>query len=450
MASLTIDIAPDNTEIDFASNIASQEDFNEHINHFRHLPWLVEIKQLAWKKFNELPMPSRADDRWRFSTLSGLDISGFHLSQAPSEKEQIDLIKHSDWVSEFSGRLIFEDNHELHHDFVSPELEEKGVVWIPLIEAFEKHPKLIEEFFQKEITKLGSEKFHYLNIAYAHSGSFLYVPKGVEVKKPFLAYHWNTVERSALFPHSIIVAEENSVASLIDIYTSHSEDHNALSISSASIHAADNARVKRHTIQNFNSKTTSFQLDSLFANRDTDIQTTAINLGSKRSRFENQVYMNGQGGSSKLHSLSVPNKNQEFDQRTHQVHTAPNTTSNLLYKNALLDEAKTIFSGLILVGEEAQQTDAYQTNRNLILNPAAEANSLPGLEIKANDVKCSHGATSGQIDEKELFYMMSRGISREKARELLVFGFLDEILSNISNEKLKNKLCKLIEEKFNP
>lgn len=448
MASLTIDISPDSTEISAATNIVSEEDFQEHLNHFRHLPWLQEIKRSAWDRFNALPMPSRSDDRWRYSTLSGLELEGYHLSRAPSEREQVDLVKHSNWTNEYSGRIIFEDNHELHHDFVSPELEAKGVIWMPLIEAFERHPKLIAEFLQNELTRLGSEKFHYLSLAYAHAGSFLYIPKGLTVKKPFLVYHWNTMECSALFPHTIVVAEENSEATLIDIYASHSEDHKALSIGAANIHTGANARLKRQAIQCYNRKTVAFQLDNTFVQKNADSQSLAINLGAKRARFENQVYVQGEGASAKLHSLSVADSDQEYDQRTHQVHSAPNAVSDLLYKNALLDDARTIFSGLIVVDEEAQKTDAYQTNRNLLLSPTAEANSLPGLEIKANDVKCSHGATTGQIDESELFYMMSRGITKEKARELLAFGFLEEVLGGISSEKIRVKLEEFLVKKF--
>ena len=147
-------------------------------------------------------------------------------------------------------------------------------------------------------------------------------------------------------------------------------------------------------------------------------------------------------------SLCVADNDQELDQRTLQSHRAAQTTSNLLYKNALMDESKTIFSGLIKVAEEAQKTDAYQTNRNLLLSTTAEANALPGLEIKADDVKCSHGATTGQIDDDQLFYMLARGIEPHKARELLVFGFFEEIISKIGDNELADYIRELIQTKF--
>jgi Fe-S cluster assembly protein SufD len=149
-----------------------------------------------------------------------------------------------------------------------------------------------------------------------------------------------------------------------------------------------------------------------------------------------------------MFSLSVTDREQETDQRTLQAHLAPDARSNLLFKNALMDDSRTIFSGMIRVAEDAQKTDAYQANRNLLLSDSAEANSLPGLEIQANDVRCTHGATSSQIDETELFYLLSRGIDKRAARELLVFGFFEEIIGHIENEEMANGVRELIQTRF--
>jgi Fe-S cluster assembly protein SufD len=147
-------------------------------------------------------------------------------------------------------------------------------------------------------------------------------------------------------------------------------------------------------------------------------------------------------------ALTVAHGAQEFDQRTLQIHQAPNTSSNLLYKNALLEQAKTIFSGLIVVDPDAQKTDAYQSNRNLMLSDDAEAHSLPGLEIQANDVRCTHGATSARIPAEQEFYLQSRGIAKAQADELLVFGFFEEVLGKIENQELHDHLSEIIRAKF--
>jgi len=447
-ASQTIEIISHTRKKVLNLDLLSEESFQDHVLQYKHLPWLQKIKQEAWERFNALPMPKKEDENWRFSSRKNLDLDGFHLSQAPSESEQINILKNSNAIENFSGRLIFEDNHMLDHDYISDALEEKGVIWEPLTEAFERHPDLVKRAFAKNIPKLGSEKFFWLNIAYAHTGSFLYVPSGVEIENPFVVYHWANEKNSALFPQTIVIAEEGSSIQLVDLYMSHSEDSSGLSISLGSISAGPSAHVKRNTIQNWNDNTLSFQLDSLEVEKAAETQTVAVNLGSQYARFENVLSINGANAEADAYSLTLGNGNQEFDQRTHQNHRAPYAVSDLLYKNGLEDASKSIFSGMISVDELAQKTDAYQTNRNLLLSEDAEANALPGLEIKANDVKCSHGATSGKLDETELFYMQARGLSKEKARELLVFGFFEEILANIENEEIRNSARSLLTRKF--
>ncbi len=173
-----------------------------------------------------------------------------------------------------------------------------------------------------------------------------------------------------------------------------------------------------------------------------------MNLGGAYARFEGHAIAAGSGADVHLYSLAAPNKEQAYDQRTLQTHKAPHARSDLLFKNALLDKSQTIFSGLIIVEENAQQTDAYQTNNNLLLSPTAEANSLPGLEIEANDVKCSHGATTGQISPEELFYLNARGIPKRTAFELLVAGFFEEILGKIDDKEAHDLLADKLNRKF--
>jgi Fe-S cluster assembly protein SufD len=306
----------------------------------------------------------------------------------------------------------------------------------------------MRRYFLKESTKLGSEKYFGLHSQFVKAGSVLYVPKGIEIKDPFINYYWTCGENSAVFPHTLIIAEDNAKLSVVDIFFSDTEQNEALNVSVSNIHAANSAKIFRKVIQNWNEKTVSFQLDTTVAHRDSSVKNIAINIGAKRARYENQSRIEGPGAEVKMYSLTVAEENQEFDQRTSQTHIAGNAVSDLLYKNALLDNARTIFSGLIKVAENAQQTDAFQTNRNLLLDPTADANSLPGLEILANDVKCSHGATTGNVDKEELFYMLQRGISKREAMKLMVFGFFEEIIEKVHNDELAESLRSLIHKKF--
>jgi Fe-S cluster assembly protein SufD len=192
----------------------------------------------------------------------------------------------------------------------------------------------------------------------------------------------------------------------------------------------------------------ALQLNTTTVDHDASALSLNVNLGARYSRFESLSRMTGEGGRSDLLAIAIADREQEFDARTLQDHASPHTTSDLLYKNALAGQSRSIFGGLIRVEPHAHFTDAYQKVRNLLLSDDAEADSMPGLEILADNVKCSHGATSGQINEDEMFYLRSRGIPSDAARRLLVTGFLAEVLRRLDHPEIVSHLQTLIERKF--
>jgi Fe-S cluster assembly protein SufD len=410
--------------------------------------WLTSLREQGKARFEYLPAPSAHDERWRFASVGKLDITGFAPAPAPADEKLEEFKKRSNLISNCAGNLVFADDAQAHFEGINKELRDKGVIYLPLIDAIEQHPALMHRYFLKESTELGSEKYFGLHAQFVKAGSVLYVPKGVEIEDPFVNYYWTCSERSAVFPHTLIIAEDNAKVSVVDIFFSDTAQNEALNVSVSNTHAASSAKIFRKVVQNWNEKTVSFQLDTTVADRDSSVKNIAVNIGAERARYENQSRIEGPGADVKMYSLTIAEKNQEFDQRTFQTHNAGNAVSDLLYKNALLDNSRSIFSGLIKVAENAQQTDAYQTNRNLLLDPTAEANALPGLEILANDVKCSHGATTGNVDAEELFYMMQRGIPKREAMKLMVFGFFEEVIEKIENDELAESLRSLIHLKF--
>jgi len=428
----------------------SEENFRHHLDAFwLNAPWVQELKEENWKRYQELPMPNRSDERYRFTDLRKLKLDGYRPAQEPTEAKKADAIERSNMVSKTAGKVVFGDNFQLEFEGVSEELAAKGVIWMPLQQALVEHPDLVKQYFLDEENQLGSEKLLALHNAFFHGGSFLYVPKGVEIEQPIAAYYWSCDCNEAIFPHTLLVVEDNAKVDFVDYYGSLDDGCcSTLSCGVGTIYAGPGAQVFRKIIQNFNDECLSFQLEANIASRDSQVKTTAVNLGSKYARLQNHTRIVGPGADVKMFGLTVGRGEQEFDQRTLQIHEAPNAVSDLLFKNALLDTSRTIFSGLIKVAKDAQQTDAYQTNRNLLLSKTAEANSLPGLEIEANDVKCSHGATTGQVDENELFYLMARGIPQATAYQLLVFGFFEEIVEKISNEELRENVRQLVQKKF--
>ena len=427
-----------NSTLETPTNLLTKNDPN----------WLIERRSKGLEQFENLATPTVRDENWRFSRVGKMRTDGYkQLEEADTSRFDL-LNERSNLISQRAGRSVFVDDATSIFEGVGTELAQQGVIFLPILEAITQHSDLMEKYFLQESTELGSEKFFGLHAASVKAGSVIYVPKGVEVIEPIVNYYWTSGERVAVFPHTLIIAEDNAKISVVDLFFSENASNEALNISASNIHAGPGAKVFRKIVQNWNQETVSFQLDTTVAERDAQVKNIAVNIGANRARFESQTRIEGAGADVKMYSLTVAEKNQEFDQRTFQTHNANNAVSDLLYKNALLDKSRSIFSGLIKVAEGAQQTDAYQTNRNLLLDPRAEANALPGLEILANDVRCSHGATTGNVDEEELFYIMQRGISRRVAMQLMVFGFFEEIIDLIDNEELVENVRKLIHHKF--
>ena len=412
------------------------------------VPWLTTAKQNAWSRYLELPNPLRTDEKWRFANLNRIREMGDFRPVDGAAPGTTEVVERSRRFEEVSGRLVLADDGLAAAVELDPDLHEQGIIFTTLADAIVQHPDLVERYFMQQTPELGSEKFEALHVALLRNGTFLYVPEGVEIDRPFVSYNWACRDGSALFPHTLFITEKGARASLIEFQESERKDTRHLVIANAHLYAGDGARPVHTIVQNWNLNTLSFQLNTSNAAAETVTKSTLINLGSIQARQEIHGRIFGSGSNVELYALNVPSGRQEFDQRTLQSHIAPHSRSDLLFKNALMESSRSIFSGLIIVEEDAQQTDAYQTNNNLMLSDEAEANSLPGLEIKANDVKCSHGATTGRIDESEIFYFLARGIPRPKAQELMVFGYFEEIVQKLDNAELAEYIRERLLQKF--
>jgi Fe-S cluster assembly protein SufD len=412
------------------------------------IPWFSEQQQAAWSRYLELPTPVRTNEKWRFANLNRIREIGTFEPVAGSGGDFPGLVERSHRFRNVSGRIILVDDAPAAPVELDPSLKEKGVIFTTLADAIVQHPDLVREYFMQQTPELGSEKYEALHVALLRNGTFLYVPDDVEVDEPFVTYNWAHQENSALFPHTLFITGRNARASLIEFQESARPDTAHLAVANAHLYAGDGARPAHTIVQNWNLNTLSFQLNTSNAGSGTNTKSTLINVGSTQARQEVHGKIFGSESNVEMYALNVPRGKQEFDQRTLQTHIAPNSRSDLLFKNALMDQSRSIFSGLIIVEPDAQQTDAYQTNNNLMLSDDAESNSLPGLEIKANDVKCSHGATTGRIDESEIFYFLARGIPRSKAQELMVFGYFEEIVEKLDNTELADYVRELVQHKF--
>ena len=420
--------------------------FGAHVAQRHNLPkWWLDAKQAAWNQFVARPFPTRKDELWRFSNLQGFaNLDGLEVADstngAPAAPSLPSFVR--------AAEIVFANNNLAHRTSLAPELVAKGVIFSPLEEALHKHSDLVRAYFQKQPAALGGEKFAALNTALTSSGAFLFVPKGVEIAAPFVVQHAVSGASKAIFPHTLVILEDQAKATVVEFFASAEPTARNFAAGVNDLFAGPGAQLTYIGAQNWSAETLATQSNSIVAQRDARVLSLNLHLGGKQARHESHSRLQGPGAHSEMLALTIAKNSQEFDQRTLQTHQAPNTSSNLLYKNALLDTARTIFSGLIVVEQDAQKTDAYQSNRNLMLSDEAESNSLPGLEIQANDVRCTHGSTSARIPAEQEFYLQSRGIAKAAADELLVFGFFEEVLGKLENEDLQNMLRTLIQPTF--
>lgn len=373
--------------------------------------WLADYRRECWEMFSNLPKKVLKDERWRFSPRArfGLDqISGL---ANPKESLTFQETPLNDGIRiDLLDRLILDEPHALTS--------------LPKISGPE----------------LGADDFSYLTGAFAQTGFLLRASKGAVVRTPLVIEHHEPEAGKIAFHHSLIELEANAEVTLIEKFTGAPKNAGGFISNLLKVNLGEGARLNRIVIQECSSRATVVHLENFLIGKNGYLNTSNLHLGGAQSRIESKGVLKESGAHFEYGSIFLGDHEQLFDQRTIQVHQAPHCTSNLLCKNALRKEAKSIFSGLIKVDEDAQHTDAYQTNRNLLLSSEAEADSLPGLEILANEVKCSHGATTSRIDPQELFYLHSRGIHKTEAEKLIALGFLSESLNNIQHEETRELL----------
>jgi Fe-S cluster assembly protein SufD len=331
---------------------------------------------------------------------------------------------------------------------LDPELEAMGVLFAPLLEVLESHPELIERYLFASSVGPAETKLWALHSATVSDGYVLHVPAGVVIPDPVHVLRHLDQPGALVSTHSLIITETGSSVTCVDEYVSPDLEPGALSLNGTEIFGAENASVNFISLQRYGSGVMHFSMQHATTRRDSRVIGFNVTLGGDLARSDVSSHLEGEAGSSEMLALWFGDGGQHFDHHTLQHHVAAHTHSDLLYKGALTGGARSVFRGLIRVDPEAQRTDAYQTNRNLLLSEDASAISLPTLEIEADDVRCSHGATVGQVDDAQMFYLMSRGLSRKQAERLLVIGFFEEVLSRVPVDGVRERVRQAIEEKI--
>ncbi len=403
--------------------------------------WFAARQQQAWERYQSTPKPKRGDEEWRFGNIKQLDFDGFAKAEA---KDADALVAKSTGLESTAAKFVFVNDTLAHSESSIPD----GVVCLPLAEALEQHGDLVAKHFMKQETRLGSAKYAALHEASVSNGLFVYVPDKIEVDGAIEVHHWISGDKTVTYPHTLVITGQSAKVKVVDIFRSAEELTPGLVIAFNDISAGQNSQLDYVAIQALNEVSRMIQINESSAARDASAKSFILNTGAAWVRNESLTCLEGPGSRSDMLSVSIPAREQEYDQRTFQNHISEGAYSDLLYKNSLYDDSKTIFSGLIFVDEKAHHTDAYQTCRNLMMSDTAEANSMPGLEINADQVKCSHGSTSAQIADEEIFYLCARGIDPASARQLIARGFSVEAIERLEDEAVESLVLQFVDDKF--
>lgn len=408
--------------------------------------WLIDARVRAYDAFENTPLPTTRLEEWRYTDPARLKWD--RVTPAGDASTAAVPVATTDWLHsrEASGRVL-QVGTQIVHIELDAALREQGVILADMATASEEHATLFEKHYGTAITS-ETGKFAALNSAFWSAGIFLYVPRNVQVPAPIRVVRHITEGGAGYFPRTLIVAGEGSSFGLVEELESPDFGKATFSCGAVEVIAGSAANVQYVSVQRYGANVHHISTQRTIANRDANLDSLAVNLGGRVSRVDLAATMEGPGSRSDMLGLYFGRGKQHFDHNTRQDHKVPHASSDLLYKGALTDSAHAVFRGLIRVFPKAQRTDAYQTNRNLILSRQAEAVALPNLEIEADDVRCSHAATVGQLDEEELFYIMSRGISRHHAERLVVFGFFGEVLDRLPLPGVVEELRQAIEERI--
>jgi Fe-S cluster assembly protein SufD len=384
----------------------------------------------ALQRYRSLPLPTTSEEAWRFTDLAGFDPDAFAVNGASTVPGTVGGGRGLVDIASFARALVTEHGIEIEN---APE----GITFEPLAD----HPRLgelVDDF----------EKFAAHNAAEWKHGLLVHVPKGVVLEEPLYVRIVSSSPGSALFWRLLVVAEPESRFSVIEEYGSAEPGIEAYTNSVVELFVEQAAKVEYVSVQNLSRETWHFASHRARVGRDAELDWVAAGFGTKRGKVRIENDLAGEGATSRVTGAYFADGEQHLDYDTFQEHIAPNTTSDFAFKGALRDTASVVWRGMIKVEKDAQRTNAYQENRNLLLSERAHADSIPGLEIEANDVRCTHGATVGQVDRDQLFYLMARGLSRGEAEQLIVRGFFTDLLDRIELEPVREALGEALEARI--
>ena len=415
-----------------------------------------EARLNSFEIFGKTQIPTLSDKGWRYTDLSKLDLNNIEPSigydqvetEGPTSMAWVDGIEKG-W--EVSGQLIINNSRRAINS-LADDLRRKGVIFMDLASALHKRPDLVKEYFMTRCVR-PCDKFTSLNGAFWGNGAFLYIPKGVEIPFPIQTTILIDGINHGVFNHTLIIADEGSSFTYIEESRSNhaiagkKDEGMTLACGVTEIFIKDGARVNYIDLQGWGDGVWDISTKRALLERGGKLTWIVGAIGGRLVRYNLETALMGEGSTIEISGLFMASHNQHMDFSTLMHHIAPNTKGDLLLKGVLTDRSRSVFQGMIKIDKSAQKTDSYLANHNLLVSEKARADSMPSLEIEAHDVQASHGATVGQIDEEQLFYLMSRGLDRSEAEVLIVGGFLESLLQRVSVYGARERISAFINEK---
>jgi Fe-S cluster assembly protein SufD len=449
---MTMNVKPKISISTHASNVQAKTD----------LPFMQEMVRVdgmgqqlrtyrseAWEAYKKLPLPDTKMEAWRRTDIHSLDLSAFKLASMNGSSERVALPEEllAPLADEAHGGQIV-----LSPDAISQTLDDdlskRGVIFTDLRSAEAHHKDVLDKIIGSSIS-YDEGKFAALAAALSQNGVFLYVPKGVRVDKPLHSILWGPGKNLAFITHLVVWLEEGSEVTYIHEDASPTEtEGQSMHAGLVEVFAGPESKLRFVELQSWGEHVWNFSHERVKVDRDATVEWIFASLGSHLTKNFLNLDLTGKGSTGRMSGFYFTDHDQHLDHDTQQNHYAPNTTSDLLFKGALLGESRSVWQGMIYVAPDAMKTDGYQANRNLVLSRKARADSIPGLEILANDVRCTHGATVGKIDPDESFYLQSRGIPKRDAEQLIVEGFFDPIMQRIPFAGVRARFQAAIHEKM--
>lgn len=407
--------------------------------------YVHSIRSKAIKKFESEGFPTKKLESWKYTSLKRTLKYDYKLF--PSQKDIIDFKDIQDYlINDIESYKIVFVNGKYYSNLSETTHEGMDICILSSALTQSKYDLIIENYFDRISKKDGITS---LNTAFSHEGAYIHIPKNIQVDKPIQILHFSTGENESLMfqPRNLIVVDENSQVEIIERYQSIT-NNNVLVNSVSEIYVNKKSNVKHYKIQN--DKKSSSLIDNTFVSQEhsSSYNLHTFSFGGDLTRNNLNIFQNDQRIESTINGITIIDDKQHVDHNTLIHHKEPNCTSHQDYKGIYGGQSVGVFNGRVLVEKEAQKTNAFQANNNVLISDKASINTKPQLEIFADDVRCSHGCTIGQLDNNALFYLRSRGIPEKEATALMMFGFANKVLTSVQNQEIKSMINKIIASKL--